>query len=155
MGPVAPVTVAVQELDEPPTSIAVGEQLTVVVVVAAACTASPIIDQFEPGLAPKLIVTARPDCVLLTISYSAAAGLLKTDQMVKPEVPAEPPPTSEPPPTIPKITSLGFVVETVTVDEEARGKQRAQEYSPVAGSTTSGSNGVTVFAPEIAYAIMA
>jgi hypothetical protein len=86
----------------------------------------------------------------LTILYSAAAGLPLTDQGVKPEVPAEPPPISVPPPTIPKITSLGFDVETVTLDEESTEVELA-----VAGSTTSGSKGVTVFAPEIAYAIMA
>ena len=122
-------------------------KLTTIVYVGGACTASASITHVEGP--PKLILTVRPDWVLLTTSYSAAAGFALTDHIVKPDVPAEPPPTPNPPPTTARITSFGFEVETLTLDDSD-----AEIPTALAGCARLGSKGLVVFAPETPYAII-
>jgi hypothetical protein len=68
---------------------------------------------------------------------------------VKPDVPAEPPPTPNPPPTTARITSFGFEVETLTLDDSD-----AEIPTALAGCARLGSKGLAVFAPETPYAII-
>jgi len=91
------------------------EETVEVVVTEAACTASPIIAQSRPTLG--VIVTLRPDWVLLTTSSSAAPDTPPGEAMSE-----KPEPAVQlagwavwSPPTRPRSISFEFEVETVTL----------------------------------------